>query len=1093
MTVIIGTLNLPYSVQFEVPEHYRSDSFGEPSGINVSPKQPERSTSSIAIPSSSILSGMKLGSTSTTPLSQSPHIIASKVAENDLKTAEEFFYNHYIKKSSSESIAPQSSGPIPDKGTAHYIQPKSRISNLNLQSTIVEPKKNLDDEWGLPSLKINRSVTNLAALSAGASKSNLACRGNILKNRTATTFAKPVPGFTLHGNQSTASLDESTIDHSPYNSSTDVSQYTLSDPYKHGWEIDDFNEMSDPRAPKLAPFGGFSNPDIEEQLLNHDSIFETAPWEIIPSEKGNVSLTKAVKVAGQKGEISNRKWVGTLAMPIDAIPKTVTDDIATELSECYNSEAVFPSDTVYQGHYKSFCKQILWPTLHYQIPDDPKSKAFEDHSWSYYKQLNQMVANKIIEVYKRENGDADPNDPENLIWIHDYHLLLVPQMIREKLPNAKIGLFLHVSFPSSEVFKCLAQRIDILNGMLGANCVSFQTQEYVRHFLQTCNRLLLVDTSDTGLTHNNSFIITNTIPVGIDEESLTPLVESEEVSEFRELIRDRFRNNKIILSRDKLNKLRGIKQKMLAYEKFLKNSPENVENTVLIQICSGTSDDPEFESEIMQIVSRINSLPENISDTPPVVLLKRDIEFEQYLALQSEADIFIVSSQREGMNLTCHEFITSTQEKKSPLVLSEFTGSAPYLECNGKGAILINPWDIKEFSKLIDYLFHMSEEEKRVRWENQFKVVQTLDSKSWVRDCLKSINESWERDQRRNTCNLKPFTQQVFEEAYRNGSGKKLVFLNLESPSAVVDLNDRNTSLSDKSLLSEPTRYINHITELLRDSRNHVYLITFLKRSDLDILYKRFPNIGLIAENGGYIKLVGSKRWLSIVDENEIKSWMPQLIQLIQSKVERLPGSYCEVGDCTVRFHPGSALTENKVRAMDAMGDCIQHINEVFLKSDGVHCALVKNVVVVQKDQLALKALKFLITTYTQGKSRIETELLIKEYNITKIPHRSSKSKSSSTAIPTASSSTKIGEILSAAGNNQNQLSFILFCGGTSPLDEPSYEYLNHLKETNEIDNILTVAILSLKFEGRTSATYSVNTKQEFLTLLSKSNYANVN
>lgn len=1073
---------MPYSVQFEVPEHYRSDSFGEPSGINVAPKQPEMSSSSIAVPLASILPGLKLGSASTTPLSQSPHKIATKVAENDPKTAEDFFYNHYIKKSSSESIVPQSSGVILEKGTGHYIQPKPRVSNLNLQSTIVEPKKNLDDELGLPSLKINRSVTNLATLSANASKSNLAPRANFLKNRT--TLSKPFLGFTLHGNHSNASLDEPTIDQSSYHSSADASQYNPPDPYNRGWEIDDFSEMSDPRAPKLAPFGGFSNPDIEEQLLNQDSIFETAPWEIIPSEKGNVSLTKAVKIARQKGIISSRKWVGTLAMPIDAIPKTVTDDIAAELSESYNSEAVFPSDTIYQGHYKSFCKQILWPTLHYQIPDDPKSKAFEDHSWSYYKQLNQMVANKIIEVYKRENGDADPNDPENLIWIHDYHLLLVPQMIREKLPNAKIGLFLHVSFPSSEVFKCLAQRIDILNGMLGANCISFQTQEYVRHFLQTCNRLLLVDTSDTGLTHNDSFILTNTITVGIDEESLTPLVESEEVNEFRELIRDRFRNNKIILSRDKLNKLRGIKQKMLAYEKFLKNNPENVENTVLIQICSGVSDDPEFESEIMQIVSRINSLADNISDAPPVVLLKRDIEFEQYLALQSEADIFIVSSQREGMNLTCHEFITSTQEKKSPLMLSEFTGSAPYLECNGKGAILINPWDIKEFSELIDYLLNMSEEEKRVRWESQFKVVQTLDSKSWVRDCLKSINESWERDQRRNTCNLKPFTQQVFEEAYRNGAGKRLVFINLESPSAVVDLNDRNTSVSDKALLSEPTRYINYINELLEDPRNHVYLITFLKRSDLDILYRRFPNIGLIAENGGYIKFVGSKRWLSIVDENEIQSWMPQLIQLIQSKVERLPGSYCEVGDCTVRFHPGSALIENRDRAMDAMGDCIQHINELFHESDGVHSALVKNVVIVQKDKLALKALKFLITTYNQGKSRIETELLIKEYNITKISHRPSAS--------TSTSSTNIGDILSAAGNNQNQISFVLFCGGTTPLDEPSYEYLNHLKEMHEIDNILTVAILSLKFESRTSATYSVNTKQEFLTLLSKSNYANV-
>ena len=127
------------------------------------------------------------------------------------------------------------------------------------------------------------------------------------------------------------------------------------------------------------------------------------------------------------------KWVGIVAMPSDDVSLRVKSEISQKLSADYDCEAVFPDDVTFEGHYKSFCKQILWPTLHYQIPDDPKSKAFEDHSWGHYVLMNQLIADKIVETYN------DVNDEETTVWIHDYHLLLVPKMVRDKLPNAKIG------------------------------------------------------------------------------------------------------------------------------------------------------------------------------------------------------------------------------------------------------------------------------------------------------------------------------------------------------------------------------------------------------------------------------------------------------------------------------------------------------------------------------------------------------------------------------------------------------------------------------------------------------------------------------
>lgn len=1040
------------------------------------------------------------------PGGQSPALSSSDV--------EQFFYLHHKSKKFSGDNAPHN--PLTDnlneKLASHYIQPRSRY-NQQVPSLVVDPKNRKDDDIGFSGLKISRSKTDLPNLNSSTSSFT-----NLIGGMTPSTPAassKPRSAlsranFTLHGNSSHNSLaiaeeeeEEEKGKHDSRKSSTDQKPTNPNNEDLDDWK-NNFNDVAHGRSEtKLAPFGGFSNADLESGFSNQQNIFETAPWKIVLTDKGNGSLTKAVRLSVESGKIHNRKWVGTLSMPSDVVPCHVIDNIAQNLRDEFNSEAVFPNDITFQGHYKSFCKQILWPSLHYQIPDDPKSKAFEDHSWGHYKLLNQLVADKVVEVYKKENAHLDPNDPENIIWVHDYHLLLVPQMIREQLPNAKIGFFLHVSFPSSEVFRCFAQRTALLKGILGANCVSFQNQEYVRHFLQTCNRLLLADTNEFGITYDGKFTSITTIPVGIDANSLSQAIMSNEVNEWRKLIRERWSDQNLIVCRDKLDKLRGIKQKLLAYEKFLLENPEFVDTTVLIEICIGSSHDSSYESEIMQIVARINSLPENISVSQPVVLLQKDIDFDQYLALQCEAEVFVVSSMREGMNLTCHEFIIATTEKKSPLMLSEFTGSSQLLDHNGKGAILINPWDIKKFAEMFKYALTMNPAEKLERWRNCHDTVVTHDSKAWVVSCIDSINEAWDRDQCRHLSSLTPFTRDVFENFYNDqqtGTGKNIYFLNLETPSAIspTNINDLNkvaAGVSDpsKTPFSEPNKISKLLNGLLSDPRNQVYLISFMKRKDLEALYRTVPNLGLIAENGGYIKLIGSTRWVSIVDENELKYWMPQVRQLIEAKAERLIGSHCEVEDCTVRFHPGTSIKEDRERSLDTMGDTIQHINDVFGDRDGVHAALIKNVVVVQQDHLCLKALKFIVSYYNHKSSGTPSKELIEEYQVKRVP----------SSVPTTPSAEHhpddpiISPIASPANPNfprnspfgkvssKSPVSSVFFSGGSTRIDDPSFEYVNNLKESGEVDNVLTITVLGADTDVRTSAYYRVAGKNELLGILS--------
>lgn len=996
---------LPYTVHFEI----------DTAEVQSIPQDTATSAQSTSTPSTTASSTQLFILPS---LSKQPRPAAAIPDNKQFErsdTPEGFFYN---KRNSAKS-------------EHQFIQPISKISKM--ESSVVDSKKP-NEGMGLPGF--SRSQVNLAN-----STPNLARVAKPLAppplNRGRSSFSKAL--FTFHGNSSATSLlsEDGTADSSPV-----ILPSSLEDDFDQN-----FHDMVHGKS-RLAPFGGFSRPGVESQFLSEKNIFDVAPWTIVPPDNGNGSLTKAVNVSIDSGIMDKTKWVGIVAMPSDDVSLRVKSEISQKLSADYDCEAVFPDDVTFEGHYKSFCKQILWPTLHYQIPDDPKSKAFEDHSWGHYVLMNQLIADKIVETYN------DVNDEETTVWIHDYHLLLVPKMVRDKLPNAKIGFFLHVSFPSSEVFRCFAQRNQLLEGMLGANSIGFQTNEYVRHFLQTCNRLLLADTSELGVNYQGNFTVTSTIPVGIDAYSVRENVHTEQVTEWRSLIKERWKDQHLIVSRDKLDKLRGIKQKLLAYEMFLTDNPEYIESTVLIQICIGSAQDPDYELEIMKIVSRINSMPENISVTQPVVLLQRDIGFDQYLALLCEADVFVVSSMREGLNLTCHEFITATEDKKSPLMLSEFTGSSNLLLCKGEGAILINPWDIKKFSETIKTLLTMPTSEKELRWHNCNQIVLTHDSKHWVTSCLNSIVNSWKIDHKKSG-NLVPFTKNAFKD-WCSVNGKRLIILALEISSAVSNSRGNSAgSTSGKVNVIDPSGLVRLLSDLVESQDTFVYLLSYLQRSDLDIMFKRYPQIGLIAENGNFVKLIGAKNWISLADKDELNSWMPEIVKLVESKVERLPGSFCEALDATVRFHAGKSFSEDRERSLDTMGETIQHINTLF-EHNGVHATLVRNLVIVQKDQISLKAIRLVLSCHN---SNLDQKYVVTHINEFQQPMKDD--------IP----------------SSDHEVAAVLYSGGLTSIDEANYEYVNSLKK--DIGNTLTVTLISSSNEEtKTAATYGVRGINELLCIL---------
>jgi trehalose-phosphatase len=662
---------------------------------------------------------------------------------------------------------------------------------------------------------------------------------------------------------------------------------------------------------------------------SHDRVFANANWRIVNADQGNGGLRNAAEAAARDGYDGEFTWVGTLGMPTDALDgsqqkRDIRDRLVTE----YNMLPVFCSDKDFDGHYTHFCKQILWPVFHYQIPDNPKSKAYEDHSWKFYVSVNQSFADKIVKNWKR--GDT--------IWIHDYHLLLVPGMIRKKLPEAKIGLFLHVAFPSSEVFRCLAVRKELLEGMLGANLVGFQIAEYTRHFLQTCSRLLSVETTGDCIQLEDRFVNVTHTAIGIDPVSLDLHRQDPEVMKWVNIMRDRYKDKKIIVARDKLDLLRGVRQKLLAFELFLNKNPSWRDKIVLVQVALSTSEKNGLDAAVGDIVARINSAWANLS-YQPVVYLKQDIPYSQYLALLTIADALMITSQREGMNLTSHEFIVCQDgaycdQKHGSLILSEFTGTSSLF---GGQELSINPWSYRQCSDAIKQAVEMPTEEKATRWAALRKVVSGQTGSHWFTSFLSQLNQSYENQHRQDQISIPRLNLTQLGKQYRRAN-RRLFLLDYEGTLVSYEA-------MKNGMTANPQRTLAVLNDLVYDNRNTVFVMSGRRTDELDRLFRLVPNLGLVAENGCFIKYPSTNSWTELVDRVKVAAWKQSVKNILQYYLERTPGSEIEERNCSLIFHFKNA--ENFAMAERQASDWTAHINE-SCEGQRVHATQLDDCVVVE-------------------------------------------------------------------------------------------------------------------------------------------------
>ncbi|KAF9261690.1 trehalose-6-phosphate phosphatase [Marasmius fiardii PR-910] len=638
------------------------------------------------------------------------------------------------------------------------------------------------------------------------------------------------------------------------------------------------------------------------QLVEKPSI--PSVWTLSP-RFGHAAMISGIRSLSTTHEQLIVGWTGDIHSPTpgERVPEhTVSDSDREALEEAlknYQPKESDPDDdkkTLYvpvwmehkvaHGHYDGYCKQILWPLFHYLLWQDVATEyASADSHYPFYEAANAAFARRIAEVYR----------PGDLVWVHDYHLLLVPKLVREVIPEAILGLFVHTPFPSSEVFRCLPRRKEILDGMLGANLVCFQTYSYSRHFMSTCIRVCGYEANSRGIDVEGHVTVVAHCPVGIDAERVARDVLRPGIQPKLESLRTLYEGKKIIVGRDKLDVVKGVLQKLRAFEKLLHDYPEWIGKVVMIQVTSpALTDSPKLERQVTEMVAHINGEYGSL-DFIPCHHYHQALKKDEFYALLSVADLAVITPLRDGMNTTSMEFVIAQQQtKKSPSVLSEFMG----ISKNMDQALQVNPWDLGDVAAAMNRGLLMSEDEKLSRHQKLLEVVTTHTSHSWatmlVKLLLTQINSQ-------NTARQTPYIpKSLLQDKYKSAK-KRLFLFDYDGTLAPIVKVPSMAIPSEQTLLA--------LQRLCKDDKNLVYIISGRDGEFLEQHLGQFNKLGFSAEHGGFIREPGEKEWANFTETLDM-SWMSEVHEVFRYYTERTTGSHIEVKKSSITWHYRSADPE---------------------------------------------------------------------------------------------------------------------------------------------------------------------------------------
>ncbi|KPI45536.1 Alpha,alpha-trehalose-phosphate synthase [UDP-forming] 2 [Cyphellophora attinorum] len=421
-------------------------------------------------------------------------------------------------------------------------------------------------------------------------------------------------------------------------------------------------------------------------------------------------------------------WYGWPGLPV---PEEELQDLRSVLKEQHHAVAIPLDDDLADLHYNGFCNSTLWPLFHYE-----GCFSYNRGDWEAYQRVNQIFADRLA---------ADCVDGD-VVWVHDYHLMLVPEMLRKHglLFNKKItiGFFLHTPFPAGDHFKILPTCKELLAGVLGSDMIGFHTASYAKNFKATCTSILGHKISHSKVFLGKRSVHVKVSPIGIDPDSFTRELAKPELRRLSDSLRDTYKDKRVLLGIDRLDYIKGLPRKIEALTQLLSQQPEWIGRLVLIQVVVPSRQDIGENQELFSTLNRLadeanRQYGKSVSATyhdllthiifsgsdgyQPVTLLHSNVPFNELVTLYNAADICLVASTRDGMNLVASEYVASQQEheRKGVLVLSKFAGAAEQLA----GSVQFNPWCLDDMVDALTKALTMSESERASRHEQNRKFV----------------------------------------------------------------------------------------------------------------------------------------------------------------------------------------------------------------------------------------------------------------------------------------------------------------------------------------------------------------------------------
>lgn len=593
--------------------------------------------------------------------------------------------------------------------------------------------------------------------------------------------------------------------------------------------------------------------------------------------QGNLSRSSGGLVTALSGVQSDAEqvWVGIA-------PEGIGPDQWQQLPEDYQRayRPVFVPSETYDAYYNGIANDVFWPLFHYE----GSMIKFVLENWQAYQWVNARIAQVVAETVT----------PEDVIWVHDFHLFLLPQILKDMGVRCRIGFFLHIPFPSSELFRQLPVRHELLQGLLGADLIGFHDYAYARHFANTLSNVMNIPSDFSGLTWQQRQVSLGVYPVSIDAPHFAQEAASAETLAYRQQWQTAQPGRRWILGVDRLDYTKGLVLRLQIFEDLLKNYPEYRGQVSLLQLAIPTRQDVDEYQKLRSVVERMVGEINGKYSTPyytPIQYMYTSVPFHELLALYRQSDVLLVTSRRDGMNLVALEYVMA-QDDANPgvVVLSEFTGAASMLS----EALLINPWDIHGSADTLAEALSMSMGERQERKRIMAHFLSHYTASDWAEHFMADLLQTTQRQEQARACSLFDPEEPEAVQALLRGLGDK-VYLFLDYDGTLVSIQER----PEQAVLPAETRHL--MERLLACPRLQVVIVSGRDGAFLQRQFEGLP-VMLAAEHGATFYDPQTERWTSLL-WSDVNTWYSSAEAVMQNYTRRVPRSHVERKEYAIAWH----------------------------------------------------------------------------------------------------------------------------------------------------------------------------------------------